>query len=90
MYTLIVVIGMLSPATSAVVPVGLTSQAAGKFKTNGVSRETAATSNPIGGGTIADLGLTRGAVYWYCVFGRRVNCSRMYVAWGMATFCALP
>jgi hypothetical protein len=65
MYTLIIVIGMLSPATSAVVPVGLTSQAVGKFKTK-EQCETAA-SQPIGGGTIADLGLTRG-VYWYCVF----------------------
>jgi hypothetical protein len=33
MYSLIIVIGMPSPATSAVVPVGDTSQAVGKFTT---------------------------------------------------------
>ena len=32
MYTLIVVIGMLSPATGSVVPVGVTSHIVGSFK----------------------------------------------------------
>jgi hypothetical protein len=66
MYMLIVVIGMLSPATSATVPVGVTSQIVGKFKTK--EQCEAAASQPYAGGTLADLGLTRG-VYWFCVFG---------------------
>ena len=65
MYALIIVIGMLSPATSAVVPVGLTSQVVGKFKTK--EQCEAAASQPISSGPTADIGLTRG-VYWYCVF----------------------
>jgi hypothetical protein len=65
MYTLIIVIGMLSPATSSVVPVGVTSQIVGKFKTKDGCE--AAASRPIVGGTISDLSLTRG-VYWYCVY----------------------
>jgi hypothetical protein len=65
MYALIIVIGMLSPATSAVVPVGVTSQIVGKFKT--MDQCEAAGNRPIAGGTIADLSLTRG-VYWYCVY----------------------
>ena len=64
MYALIIVIAMLSPATSAVVPVGITSHVVGKFKTK-EQCETAA-SQPMTGGPMADLGLTRG-VYWYCV-----------------------
>jgi hypothetical protein len=65
MYVLIVVIGMLSPATSAVVPVGVTSHIVGKFKTK--EQCEAAAGQPFAEGTIADLGLTRG-VYWYCIF----------------------
>ena len=64
MYALIIVIAMLSPATSAVVPVGITSHVVGKFKTK-EQCETAA-SQPMTSGPMADLGLTRGA-YWYCV-----------------------
>jgi len=65
MYTLIVVIGMLSPATSSVVPVGVTSQIVGKFET--LDHCKAAASQPLAGGTISDLTLTRG-VYWYCIY----------------------
>ena len=62
MYTLIIVIGMLSPGLSAV---GVTSQIVGKFKTKDECE--AAASRPIVGGTITDLSLTRN-VYWYCVY----------------------
>jgi len=65
MYALIIVIGMLSPATSTVVPVGVTSQIVGKFKTTDECESAA--SRPGVGGTISDLSLTRG-VYWYCVY----------------------
>ena len=75
MYALIIVIGMLSPATSAVVPVGVTSQIVGKFKTKDDCESAA--SRPGAGGTISDLSLTRG-VYWYCVYagvrGRDAHC----------------
>lgn len=65
MYTLIIVIGMLSPATSTVVPVGVTSQIVGSFKN--LEQCKAAASEPGAGGTISDLGLTRG-LYWHCVY----------------------
>jgi hypothetical protein len=65
MYTLIIVIGMLSPATGAVVPVGVTSQVVGKFRT--LDQCKAAASQPLAEGIISDLTLTRG-VYWYCVY----------------------
>jgi hypothetical protein len=65
MYTLIVVIGMLSPATGSVVPVGVTSQSVGSFKN--LEQCKAAAAEPSAGGTISDLSLTRG-VYWYCVY----------------------
>jgi hypothetical protein len=65
MYTLIIVIGMLSPATGSVVPVGVTSQIVGKFENLDQCKEAA--SQPLAGGTISDLTLTRG-VYWYCAY----------------------
>jgi hypothetical protein len=65
MYALIIVIGMLSPATASVVPVGVTSQVVGKFDTLDQCKEAA--SQPFAGGTISDLSLTRG-VYWYCAY----------------------
>ena len=65
MYALIIVIGLLSPATGAVVPVGVTSQMVGKFRTLNECR--AAGSQPSAQGTVSDLSLTRG-VYWYCVY----------------------
>jgi hypothetical protein len=65
MYALIIVIGMLSPATGAVVPVGVTSQTIGKFESLDQCKEAA--SQPFAGGTISDLSLSRG-VYWYCAY----------------------
>ena len=65
MYAFIVVIGMLSPATGSVVPVGVTSQIVGKF-TN-LDQCKAAASEPLAGGTLSDLSLSRG-LYWYCVY----------------------
>ena len=65
MYALVLVIAMLSPATSAVVPVGITSQTISKFKD--LEQCKAAASQPLVGGSISDLSLTRG-VYWYCVY----------------------
>ena len=67
MYVLIIVIGILSPATGAVVPVGVTSQTLGNFKT--LEQCKAAALKPGADGAIADLSLTRG-VYWYCVAAR--------------------
>jgi hypothetical protein len=65
MYVLIIVIGILSPATSSVVPVGVTSQIVGKFKN--LDDCKAAAGRPLAGGIISDLSLTRG-VYWYCAY----------------------
>jgi hypothetical protein len=65
MYALIIVIGMLSPATGAVVPVGVTSQVVGKFESLEQCKEAAA--QPFAGGVVSDLTLTRG-VYWYCAY----------------------
>jgi hypothetical protein len=64
MYALIIVIGMLSPATSSVIPVGITSQVVGKFEN--LDHCKAAANQPLVEGVISDLNLTRG-VYWYCV-----------------------
>ena len=65
MYALIIVIGMVSPATGAVTPVGVTSQMVGKFKS--MEQCKAAAGEPVIGGTISDLNLSRG-IYWYCVY----------------------
>jgi hypothetical protein len=65
MYTLVIVIGLLSPATGAVVPVGVTSQIVGQFEN--LEQCKAAASQPLADGIISDLSLTRG-VYWYCVY----------------------
>lgn len=65
MYTLILVIAVLSPATGAVTPVGATSQLVGKFKSLDQCKEAA--SKPSAGGAISDLSLSRG-VYWYCAY----------------------
>jgi hypothetical protein len=65
MYTLIIVIAVLSPATGAVTPVGATSQLVGKFKSLDQCKEAA--SKPTAGGAISDLSLSRG-VYWYCAY----------------------
>ena len=65
MYVLIIVIVMLSPATSTVIPVGVTSQIAGKFKT--LDECQAAAAKPLATGAKSELGLSRG-VYWYCAY----------------------
>jgi hypothetical protein len=70
MYALIIVIGMLSPATGSVVPVGVTSQIVGKFKN--VDQCKTAASQPITGGTISDLSLSRGGLLVLCIHGRKV------------------
>jgi hypothetical protein len=66
MYALIIVIAVLSPATGAVTPVGVTSQMVGKFKT--MDQCKAAASKPNVGGAISDLSLSRG-IYWVCAYG---------------------
>lgn len=63
MYALILVIAILSPATGAVTPVGVTSQIVGTFKS--LDQCKAAANAPLSGGAISDLSLSRG-VYWYC------------------------
>jgi len=68
MYALIIVIGMLSPATGSVVPVGITSQVVGKFES--LEQCKAAASQPGAGGTISELNLSRG-IYWYCAYSGR-------------------
>jgi len=65
MYALIIVIAVLSPATGAVTPVGVTSQMVGKFKN--LDQCKAAASEQTAGGIVADLSLSRG-VYWHCVY----------------------
>ncbi len=65
MYSLIIVIGMLSPASGSVIPVGVTSQIVGKFKS--LEQCKAAASRPGAGGTISELNLSRG-LYWYCAY----------------------
>jgi hypothetical protein len=65
MYALILVIAILSPATGAVTPVGVTSQTVGTFKS--LDQCKAAAIEPLSGGAISDLSLSRG-VYWYCAF----------------------
>ena len=64
MYSLIIVFAILSPATGAVTPVGVTSQVVGDFKA--LDQCKAAANEPLTGGAISDLSLSRG-VYWYCV-----------------------
>jgi hypothetical protein len=65
MYALIMVVGMLSPAGGAVVPVGVTSQTVGKFES--LDQCKAAASQPFAAGALADLTLSQG-LYWYCVY----------------------
>lgn len=65
MYALIIVIGMVSPSSGAVTPVGVTSQIVGKFKTEEQCKQ--AGNRPVPGGTISELNLSRG-IYWYCVY----------------------
>ncbi len=65
MYALVIVIGMVSPSSGAVTPVGVTSQIVGKFKTEDECKK--AGSRPAPGGVISELNLSRG-IYWYCVY----------------------
>jgi hypothetical protein len=64
MYALIVVITVISPASGAVTPVGVTSHIVGNFKNSDECK--AAATKPVEGGIISDLSLSRG-IYWYCV-----------------------
>jgi hypothetical protein len=65
MYALIIVIAVLSPPTSTVTPVGVTSQIVGKFKN--LDQCKAAANEQTAGGAIADLSLSRGT-YWFCAY----------------------
>jgi hypothetical protein len=65
MYALIIVIAILSPATGAVVPVGVTSQILAKFET--LDQCKAAANEQGAGGVTSDLSLSRG-IYWYCAY----------------------
>ena len=65
MYALIIVVAVLSPATGAVTPVGVTSQMVGKFKN--LDQCKAAAEKPNAGGAISDLSFSRG-IYWYCQY----------------------
>jgi hypothetical protein len=62
MYTLIMIIGIVSGSGS---PVGVTSQTVGKFGNLEACKRAA--EEPITGGTISELNLSRG-IYWYCVY----------------------
>ena len=65
MYSLILVFAILSPATGAVVPVGVTSQILAKFNTLDQCKLAAAEQGA--GGATSDLSLSRG-IYWYCAY----------------------
>jgi hypothetical protein len=65
MYALIIVIAVLSPATGAVTPVGVTSQIVGKFKN--LDQCKAAANEQTAGGAVSDLSLSRG-IYWQCAY----------------------
>ena len=64
MYTLIVVIAVMAPASGAATPVGVTSHIVGSFEN--IDECKAATAKPVEGTAISDLNLSRG-IYWYCV-----------------------
>ena len=68
MYALIIIIVILSPTTGAVVPVGVSSQIVGKFKTLDLCKK--AVSKPHDEGAIHDLSLSSGS-YWQCVYAGR-------------------
>ena len=65
MYALIITIVILSPATGAVVPVGISSQIVGKFKNLEQCKEAA--GKPDAEGSLHDWSLSRGS-YWQCVY----------------------
>ena len=68
MYALIIVIAVLSPATSTVTPVGVTSQTVGQFRT--LEQCQTAAKKQLVGGSISELNLSRG-IYWYCAYTGR-------------------
>ena len=70
MYALIIVIAVLSPATGAVTPVGVTSQMVGKFKN--LDQCKAAASQQGAGGAISDLSLSRGILLALRIRGREI------------------
>jgi hypothetical protein len=65
MYSLIILFAILSPATGAVTPVGVTSQTFAKFKT--LDQCKAAANEQSAGGAISDLSLSKG-IYWHCAY----------------------
>jgi hypothetical protein len=65
MYSLIILFAILSPATGAVTPVGVTSQTLAKFKT--LDQCKAAANEQSAGGAISDLSLSKG-IYWHCAY----------------------
>jgi hypothetical protein len=69
MYALIIIIAVLSPATGAVTPVGVTSQIVGKFKS--LDQYKAAANAQTDGGAINDLSLSRGAYWFYAYAGTK-------------------
>ncbi|HEX5211565.1 MAG TPA: hypothetical protein VFW22_07510 [Pseudolabrys sp.] len=68
MYTLIIVIAVLSPATGAITPVGVTSQTIGQFRN--LEQCKAAANRQLVGGAMSELNLSRG-IYWYCAYTGR-------------------
>ena len=64
MYTLIVVIAVMWPASGAVTPVGVTSHIVGSFEN--IDECKAASAKPIEATAVSDLNLSSG-IYWYCV-----------------------
>jgi hypothetical protein len=63
MYALIIVIGVLSPANSSAI--GVTSKTVGKFEN--LDQCKAAATQPLAGGTISDLSISK-EISWYCVY----------------------
>jgi len=69
MYALIITIVILSPATGAVIPVGISSQIVGKFKNLDQCKEAA--GKPHADGSLDDLNLSKGS-YWQCVYAGKI------------------
>ena len=71
MYALIIIIVILSPATGAVIPVGISSQIVGKFDNLDQCKEAASKPDALGS---TRLGLSRGS-YWQWELP---SCARWY------------
>ena len=66
MYALIIVIGVLSSGSPGLgIPIGVTSQIVGNFKT--LDECKAAASEPYATGPVADVTVTLGS-RWYCTY----------------------